>query len=386
MIPDGQYLLDLVQAKILKEIAYVDSEVVGNVPEDPSKDYVRQLTIMALDEESASSNQSADDLIDFVYDHVYGLGVIEPLLKDASITDVLIEGTDVYSVSNGIRSKRTGFSRIEQVQTVIDRITARAGKRVDLSNPVCDCELYEGSRCHIIIPPVSDQIYLTIRKHRCMDLKIEDWIKSQALTPFEAEFLRRATKERKNILISGGTGAGKTTFLNTLAKDIDRNHLIVTIEDTYELELPHKSVRRLLTRDESIEGIGRVTFRALIKNALRMNPDRLIMGEVRDESAYDLLHALNIGHKGSLSTVHANSVKDALWRLETLALSGGPNLSLLSVKRQIARVIDVIVQMHGVETDGKTVSQRKIVELAILDNELSSDDLYVLSQIEKGRS
>lgn len=385
MIPDGQYLLDLVQAKILHDIAFVDDRQTDDESENPSREYIRQLTMTALEDDSRSSNLFPDDLIDYIYDHVYGLGVIEPLLKDSGVTDIMIEDLDVYSVTGGVRSKQTGFTRIDQVQTVIDRITAGVGRRVDLSNPVCDCELYDGSRCHIIIPPVSDQIYLTIRKHKCMDLKIEDWIDSSALTKFDADFLSNATKDRKNILISGGTGAGKTTFLNTLAKSIDLSHLIVTLEDTYELELPHSSVRRLLTREESTEGVGRITFKTLIKNALRMNPDRLIMGEVRDESAYDLLHALNIGHKGSLSTIHANSVRDALWRLETLALSGGPNLSLLSIKRQIARVIDVIVQMRGVECDGKTSTTRKVIELAVLDDDLSPDGQYVLTALEKGQ-
>ncbi len=381
MIEERQRLLDIVQAKILKDIESYSKEHVGTNTNDSSRDYIRQLIMTTISEAQVSISLDREDLVEFIYDQIYGLGVIEPLLKDSLITDIMVEGLDVYEVKGGIRSKSPSFTRHDQVQTIIDRITARVGKRVDLANPVCDCELHDGSRCHIIIPPVSDQIYITIRKLKCMDLMIGDWIEEEAITKQEADFLKHGVQGRKNILISGGTGAGKTTLLNTLAKSIDSRHLIVTLEDTYELELPHDSIRRLLTRDESVEGIGRITFRMLIKNALRMNPDRLIMGEVRDESAYDLLHALNIGHRGSLSTIHANSVMDALWRLETLALSGGPGLALLPIKRQIARVIDVIVQMQGVEADRETVRERKIVDVAVLDSELSEDDLYVITSL-----
>lgn len=317
------------------------------------------------------------ELLQFVYDDLFGLGCLETLLKDPSVTDIMVEGIDVYIIAGSKRLKApVCFTHLDELKRIIDRITSRVGKRIDAATPYCDCHLYEGSRCHIIAPPASDRHYLTIRKLGCMDLLLADWVSEGVVSEMGAEMLALAVEKRRNILISGGTGAGKTTLLNTLAKKIDDDQVIVTLEDTYELNIKKVHTRRLLTRSRSIEGAGQIDFKCLLKNALRMNPDRLIMGEVRDQSAYDLLHALNIGHKGSISTIHANSVCDALWRLETLALSSVKNISLLAIKRQIARVINVVVQLRGIELDVGRYQKRQVLEISEIAETLTETGEY----------
>ncbi len=379
---DKKRLLAMVQAQLLAEMNDHDNaqSTTLDSPNHLSKDCIDQIALKVIRQEMPETTfYEARELSRYMLDSICGLGVIEPLLRDEEITDIMIEGTDVYIVKDGEKRRaQNSFSTLDDIKCLIDRITNRVAKRIDISRPICDCDLHDGSRCHIIIPPISDRIYVTIRKLGCMDLRLDNWVGSGALSNSQAKFLDDAVSARKNILISGGTGAGKTTLLNTLAKGIDESHIVATLEDTYELKLPHPRVRSLLTRDESVEGGGHIDFRTLIKNVLRMNPDRLIMGEVRDESAYDLLHALNIGHRGSFSTIHANSVLDALWRLETLALAGAPTLSLMAIKRQIARVVDVIVQLQGVEIVNGRSDQRRVIEIASLQSQLSDDELYQL--------
>jgi pilus assembly protein CpaF len=312
-----------------------------------------------------------------ILNDLLGLGCLEPLIEDKKTTDVLVEDTNVFVVNEDERKPAAmNFSDINEVRRIIDRITGSVGKRVDAAMPYCDCHLYDGSRCHIVIPPVSDRIYITIRKHGCSDITINDWVNSGIMTRSIGDMLSTAVEAKMNIVISGGTGAGKTTLLNSLAKLIKDDQIIVTIEDTYELKLDKPHVRRLLTREKSIEGTGQITFSTLIKNGLRMNPDRLIIGEVRDHVAYDLLHALNIGHKGSISTIHANSVVDGLWRLETLAMQASLNLSLTAIRRQIARVVDIVIQLRGVELIDGAYADRQVIEVARIGPELIGNDQY----------
>ncbi len=316
-------------------------------------------------------------LLEYVSDDLFGLGLIEPLLRDEAVTDILVEGVEIFVVSGNTRRKiHEGFGSEKDVRRVIDRITARVGKRVDVMNPACDCELYEGSRCHIIIPPAADRCYITVRKLGCMDLELSDWVAGKVITAPGAELLTEAVRCKKNIIVAGGTGAGKTTLLNSLSKQIESDQIIITLEDTYELRIDKPHVRRLLTRSSQIESQGDISFSLLIKNAMRMNPDRLIMGEVRDEAAYDLLHALNTGHRGSISTIHANSVIDALWRLETLASMAKLNSSLLAIRRQISRVVDLVVFIRGIELDRGRYRARRIVEVCRLIPGLSSGEEY----------
>lgn len=344
---------------------------------------VRQLVASYLEMEYPDVKvQRLDALSDYVFDELFGLGPLECLLQDPEITDIMIAGKQITVTQHGTKEElATRFKTIDDVKRIIDRITGPVGKRVDIANPFCDCKLPDGSRCHIIIPPAADNIYITIRKLGCMNLELADWVKQDVFSSGAAEILEDAIRNRKNILISGGTGAGKTTLLNSLVKLIQPDQLIITLEDTYELQLPHLHVKRLLTRQESAQGAGEITFRMLLKNALRMNPDRIIMGEVRDECAYDLLHALNIGHRGSLSTIHANSILDALWRLETLALTGAPKMPLLAIKRQISRVIDLVIQLQGLETESGKITRRKLTEMALVETGLSKSSDYVITEL-----
>lgn len=316
-------------------------------------------------------------LYDTICDDLFGLGCLEPLLRDDSVTDILVKGIQVVSVSGDTRSNMNRkFGSVNETRRIIDRITGRIGKRVDTSTPFCDCQLYDGSRCHIIIPPASDDIFITIRKLKRLDLSLNDWVTAGVISESGVRILEQAVNKKRNVIISGGTGAGKTTLLNSLANTIEDDQVIVTLEDTYELKIQKPNVRRLLTRQSATDGAGEINFSRLLKNALRMNPDRLIMGEVRDEAAYDLLHALNVGHKGSISTIHANSVMDAMWRLETLAIMAVPNISLVALKRQIARVVDYVVQIQGIERSSKGYSGRRVLEIAAVLDTLSPKGDY----------
>ncbi len=323
-----------------------------------------------------------------ISDDLFGLGRIDEFLRNNEITDVLIEDTSALLVFENRRVFTPEcFADTNEVRRIIDRITDAAGKRVDAATPFCDCRLKDGSRCHIIIPPASDRIYVTIRKHKCMDLTLDDWIKNGIIPANVARLLETAVGGKMNILISGGTGAGKTTLLNTLTKLLQKNQIVVTLEDTFELNIRAPYVRRLLTREKTTEGVDRISFSQLLKNALRMNPDRLILGEVRDSAAYDLLHALNIGHKGSISTIHANSAIDALWRLENLAMQGNVNLQLSAIRRQAARVIDLVVQLTGNEFAAGGYAKRQVVEVAKVNSQLSINgdyDLELLYSEEAG--
>ncbi len=324
-------------------------------------------------------NDTYGALLEYVSDDMFGLGPIEPLLRNEKVTDILIEDVDIFIVTGDSRRKvQEGFGSVNDVLRVIDRITARVGKRVDVMNPTCDCDLYEGSRCHIIVPPAADRYYVTIRKLGCMDLVLSDWVSGKIITASGSELLSEAVRGKSNIIIAGGTGAGKTTLLNSLAKLIEPDQIIITLEDTYELRIDRPHVRRLLTRSRNTESHTEISFSLLIKNAMRMNPDRLIMGEVRDEAAYDLLHALNTGHRGSISTIHANSVIDALWRLETLAAMAKQNSSLPAIRRQVSRVVDLVVFLRGIELEGGRYKARRVVEICKLASGLGTDEEYQL--------
>jgi pilus assembly protein CpaF len=353
-----------------------------------SQELLRQIVRQEIGSRSESiPGESYSSLLRSISDDLFGLGCIERFLRDRDITDILIEDTRALLVYENRRVEADGcFANIDEVRRVVDRITGLTGKRVDASIPFCDCRLDDGSRCHIITPPAADRIYITIRKHKCMDLTIDDWVNAGIMPNEVAEILETAVASRKNILISGGTGAGKTTLLNTLAKLFHDDQVIVTLEDTQELNMSMPHVRRLLTREKSVEGVDKISYSQLLKNALRMNPDRLILGEVRDKAAYDLLHALNIGHRGSISTLHANSAVDALWRLENLAIQGSSNLNLSAIRRQVARVIDLVIQLKGNEYRVGSFEGRQVSELASLNSKLGKSGDYDLEILFLGEA
>ena len=282
-----------------------------------------------------------------VLDEMLGFGPIQPLLEDDAVTEVMVNGpNNVYVERDGklIKTDVT-FRDDEHVLQVIDRIILPLGRRVDSDNPTVDARLPDGSRVNAVIPPVAiDGPSITIRKFSKDKLTVEQLIEFGSLTRDMAEFLRACVVSRLNIVISGGTGSGKTTLLNVLSGFIPVNERIVTIEDAAELQLHQEHVVRLETKPPNVDGRGAVTIRDLVRNSLRMRPDRIIVGEVRGGEALDMLQAMNTGHDGSLTTAHANSPRDALSRLETMALMAGLDMPLKVIREQIASAVDLIVQ------------------------------------------
>jgi len=287
-------------------------------------------------------------LIGEVKDEMLGLGPLEPFLKDDSVNDILVNSYRQIYVERKGKLVLTGsrFKDNSHLKKIIDRIVSRVGRRVDESSPMVDARLPDGSRVNAIIPPLAiDGPALSIRKFSKDKLTAQDLIGFKAITPDISEVLRGIVLARLNILISGGTGTGKTTMLNCLSGFIPHDERIVTVEDAAELQLKQDHVVRLESRPPNIEGRGEVTQRDLVKNCLRMRPDRILVGEVRGAEALDMLQAMNTGHDGSLATIHANSPRDALMRLETLVAMAGLAISPLSLKRYIASAVDVIVQI-----------------------------------------
>jgi pilus assembly protein CpaF len=320
------------------------------------------LESLVVGESTPMSLQERERLSLEVLDEVFGLGPLEPLLADPTVSDILV------NTYNRVYVERRGILELTSIQfrddahlmSIIDRIVAAIGRRVDESSPMVDARLADGSRVNAIIPPLAvDGPCLSIRRFGRDRLTDADLIRNNSLTQSMLELLQGCVKARLNILISGGTGAGKTTFLNVLSSYISNRERIVTIEDAAELQLKQEHVVRLETRPPNIEGKGAVYQRQLMINSLRMRPDRIIIGEVRGEEALDMLQAMNTGHDGSLTTVHANAPRDALSRLETMVAMAGLNLPDSAIRRQIASALDVVVQVSRL-SDGT----RKVTSLA----------------------
>jgi pilus assembly protein CpaF len=306
--------------------------------------------------------QEREQLAKEVLDEVFGLGPLEPLLKDPTISDILVNThKDIYIERQGLLERTSVQFRDEaHLLAIIDRIVSAVGRRVDESSPMVDARLADGSRVNAIIPPLAiDGPCLSIRRFGRDPLTVEDLLRNKTLTAGMLALLRGCVYARLNVLISGGTGAGKTTLLNVLSSFISNRERIITIEDAAELQLHQDHVVRLETRPPNIEGKGAILQRQLVINSLRMRPDRIIVGEVRGEEALDMLQAMNTGHDGSLTTIHANSARDALGRLETMVAMCNLNLPEVATRRQIASAIDVVVQVSRL-SDGT----RKVVSIA----------------------
>jgi pilus assembly protein CpaF len=302
-------------------------------------------------EQRALVREIADDMV--------RLGPIQPLMDDPKVTDVLINGPGQILVERGGKLESTSFRFRDHahLQNLAQRIASAVGRRVDESSPMVDARLADGSRVNIIIPPLSlNGVCVSIRKFFRETMDLDEYAALGCLTAPMAEFLRLAARARLNILISGGTGAGKTTLLNALSRHISGDERIITIEDAAELRLDQAYVVRLETRPPSVEGTGEVTQRDLVKNALRMRPDRIILGEVRGAEALDMLQAMNTGHDGSLSTIHANSPEDALLRLENMLNMGAVSMSASLVRRQLASALDLLVQVERDESGARRVT------------------------------
>ena len=290
---------------------------------------------------------------------ITGLGPIEPLLLDPLISDILINGMESVYVERGGRLERVDvrFRDRQHLLHIAQRIAGRVGRRVDESSPMVDARLADGSRVNIIIPPLAlDGAAISIRRFVMRGASLEQMAERQVLSPAMAELFRIGIKARINILISGGTGAGKTTFMNALSREIDHSERLVTIEDAAELQLQQPHVIRLETRTMSAEGTGQVTMRDLLVNTLRMRPDRIIVGEVRGGEANEMLQAMNTGHPGSMCTLHANNPRDALTRLENMLMMGGVEMPLVALRRQIASSLDTIVQLARLRSGHRCVT------------------------------
>jgi len=310
-------------------------------------------------------------------DRFFGLGAIAPLLRDERVSEVMVNGTRGVWVERDGRVEATPirFRDAEEILVLIERLVAPLGRRIDLAQPLVDARLPDGSRVHAVIPPIAIQgPVLTIRRFSARPLDPDDLVRLGTASAATMAWLVDAVRARRSILVSGGTSSGKTTTLNALAFAIGDEERIVTIEDAAELRLPQPNVVGLETRPPSVEGIGAVDTRTLLRNALRMRPDRIVIGEVRGGEALDMLQAMNTGHRGSLTTAHANSAYRALLRLETMALMAGLDLPLPAIQEQIRRGIEIVIhQERG--PDGR----RRIVEIAELEPE--SADRYTLRPI-----
>jgi pilus assembly protein CpaF len=310
-------------------------------------------------EDTPMTLQERERLSQEVLDEFFGLGPLEPLLKDSSISDILVNSHhSVYIERNGLLEK-TGvcFRDDAHVMAIIDRIVSAVGRRVDESSPMVDARLPDGSRVNAIIPPLAiDGPTISIRRFGRAPLKALDLLRNHSLAQEMLDLLAGCVRARLNILVSGGTGAGKTTLLNVLSSFISNRERIVTIEDAAEMQLHQEHVVRLETRPPNIEGKGAVRQRQLVINSLRMRPDRIIVGEVRGEEALDMLQAMNTGHDGSLTTIHANSPRDALGRLETMVAMANLNIPDTAIRRQIASAIDVVVQVSRLSDGTRKVT------------------------------
>lgn len=320
---------------------------------------VEELSAVIDQEQVPLSPEERRRLIREIADEVMGFGPLQRLLEDPSVTEIMVNRFDQIYVERHGQLTLTGmrFSSDDHLRTVIERIVSKVGRRIDESSPLVDARLLDGSRVNAIIPPLAvNGPSLTIRKFSQVPLTVQNLIDWGSLTPEMAELLSACVRARLNIIVSGGTGTGKTTLLNVLSSFIPPDDRIVTIEDAVELQLQQEHVVRLESRPPNIEGKGAVTIRELVRNSLRMRPDRIIVGEVRSGESLDMLQAMNTGHDGSLSTVHANSPRDAIARLETLVLMAGMDLPLRAIREQVSSAVDLIIQVTRLRDGSRRVT------------------------------
>jgi pilus assembly protein CpaF len=328
-------------------------------PEQVHAEVSRLAESVLAQEAMPLSVSERERLVSDVQHELFGLGPLEPLLKDPTISDILVNSHETIYIERRGRLEPTNvrFKDDEHLMRVIERIVSSVGRRIDESSPMVDARLQDGSRVNAIIPPLSiDGPVLSIRRFGSDPLKMAALVENKALTKDIADMLQMVVTARLNVLISGGTGAGKTTLLNALSAFIPENERIVTIEDSAELQLQQPHVVRLETRPPNIEGKGEVTQRDLVRNALRMRPDRIVIGEVRGGEAIDMLQAMNTGHDGSLTTIHANTPRDAMARLETMIQMTGMRLSDRAMRQQIASAINLVVQVARLSDGSRRVT------------------------------
>jgi pilus assembly protein CpaF len=371
----GQPDLGKVKATIHRRlIQRLNLDRVTQLNRDAVRAEVVQLVDSMTNTESAPMTlQEKERLALEILDEVFGLGPLEPLLKDATISDILVNThKDVYIERRGLLERTNVQFRDEaHLLAIIDRIVSAVGRRIDESSPMVDARLADGSRVNAIIPPLAiDGACLSIRRFGREPLNVDALLRNQTLTSGMLALLRGCVYARMNVLISGGTGAGKTTLLNVLSSFISNRERIISIEDAAELQLHQDHVVRLETRPPNVEGKGAVQQRQLVINSLRMRPDRIIVGEVRGEEALDMLQAMNTGHDGSLTTVHANSPRDALGRLETMIAMSALSLPEIATRRQIASALDIVVQVSRMSDGTRKVTS--ISEITGIEGDIIS--------------
>ena len=364
-------------------IERIDLSKVDVLPRDVVEQQIRQVVEDLLaDEETPLSRWERNQIILEIQHETFGLGPIEPLIRDPSVSDILVNGPrDVFVERRGkLEETEVVFRDDAHLLQIIERIVSQVGRRVDESSPMVDARLPDGSRVNAIIPPLAlDGPILSIRRFAVDPYRMEDLLAFGTLTPALAEILPAAVRARLNILISGGTGSGKTTLLNVLSDAIPSSERIITIEDSAELQLQQRHVVRLETRRPNIEGKGTVTQRDLVYNALRMRPDRIIVGEVRGAEVLDMLQAMNTGHDGSLSTVHANSARDALSRIETMVMISGLAISVVALREYISSALDMLIHLARL-SDGTRKVVRVSEVVGMEEAVITTQDIFLFEQ------
>jgi pilus assembly protein CpaF len=351
-------------------------------PEALHNECSRRVDILLNEQHCPLSGPEKQQLLHDLMDDIFGLGPLEEFLRDPTVSDILVNGPNlIYIERNGmLRATDASFRDSEHLMQVIQRIAALVGRRIDESSPMLDARLLDGSRVNAIIPPLAlDGPAVSIRRFGTCPIHIDGLIEYKTLTNEMAMFLEACVLARVNILISGGTGAGKTTLLNALSQWIPDEHRVVTIEDTAELQLQRDHVVRLETRPANIEDKGRVTQRDLLRNSLRMRPDRIVIGEVRGDEAFDMLQAMNTGHEGSMTTVHANGPRDALRRVENMVSMAGLNYPIQAIRQQTTSALNLLIHL-----DRMTGGARKVMHIAEVvgmeSDVISLHDLFVFKQ------
>ncbi|MBC8308797.1 MAG: CpaF family protein [Pelagibacterales bacterium] len=375
-------LIDMVKTSIKKD-DHLTSNVFFNRKNFKDKLYILLSKKLQM-EYPDNSYQVDDDLLNLTLAEIFGLGVLEKHLQDEKVTDIFIQDTEMIVIRNGIKEYLGEvFKCLDDVYLIIDRIKNHTGKTIDQRTPFLNTELYEGSRCSIVIPPASDRVYISIRVFNCIDFKLEDLLRLGMFNQKEMDLLNKFVADQKNILIVGAMGSGKTTLLNTMAKLIPENEFISIIQDVPEIRLEgHPYVRLLGTRSKSREVDNEITQDKLLFETLRMKADRIILGEVRNSmAAYQMLQALNTGHKGSFGTIHADSAYDALLRLETLAMEYKENISNHVIKRMISRAVDVILYLEFEKDKDFNICNRKLIEKVLIHDELNKEGEYRLEYL-----
>ena len=382
----GQHYQDL-KGRIHQELLNrLNLERLTRTKRDEAEPELRNVIVNILERETEATPLSLyerENLVHDVLNELFGLGPLEELLADPDVSDILVNRFDqVYIEKNGkLEDTAVMFRDNKHLMQIIERIVSSVGRRIDESTPMADARLLDGSRVNAIIPPLAlDGPSLSIRRFRTDKLGAADLVARDSLTQPMLDFLEAAVKNRMNVIVSGGTGAGKTTFLNVLSSFISDKERIVTIEDAAELVLCQRHVVRLETRPPNIEGKGAVAQRHLVINALRMRPDRIVVGEVRGEEALDMLQAMNTGHDGSLTTVHANSVRDALYRLDTMVAMANLNIPERAIRQQISSAVNILVHVSRMSDGTRKVTG--VAEITGMEGEtVSLQDIFEFERI-----